>query len=142
MEGGHEDGPPSTRNLYMVDEVISWPSSQFRCATSGADIYWEQVLSAMQKAQLDVQPDGLRPRSWTGMLIQEDADPGNGSGLGALAMARFGVMCSEDLSIGCPALPQYILQVPCQSNPAHALCSLGAEMAHGASRREESTIHT
>ena len=76
-EEAHVDGPPSTINLYLVDEV----------------------LSALQKAIRRTLVD--EALFWTLELAR--------SGLGALAMVRFGVMCSEDIALGCPCLPQYLL---------------------------------
>ena len=72
-----QESPPSTLNLYLVDEV----------------------LSALQKAiRRSLVEEAL---FWTLELVR--------SGLGALAMVRFGVMCSEDLSLGSPCLPQFVL---------------------------------
>ena len=73
------DSPPTTRHLYMVDEV----------------------LSALQKAVRRSLHDAAL--FWTLELVR--------SGLGALALMRFGVMVSEDISLGGPTTPGYMLQV-------------------------------
>ena len=59
----------------------------------------DEVLSALQKAvRRSLVDEAL---FWTLELAR--------SGLGALAMVRFGVMCSEDVALGSPCLPQFVL---------------------------------
>jgi hypothetical protein len=73
----HDEGPTSTRNLYLVDEVLSALQKAIRRSLVNEALFWTLELAR--------------------------------SGLGALAMVRFGVICSEDVSLGCPCLPQYVL---------------------------------